>query len=85
MTRIELQEQIMAALASVAPEIDSASLHLDAPLRDQVDIDSMDFLRFLIEVRNTTGVSVPEADYGKLVTVNGIVDYLLTRAPATTP
>ena len=53
----------------------------DQPLRDQVDLDSIDFLNFLIRLHEILGVDVPEADYGKLVTLNDFVAYLRARLP----
>jgi acyl carrier protein len=49
------------------------------PLRDQVDLDSMDFLRFVMELHRQVGVAVPEADYGKLASVADAVDYVAAR------
>jgi acyl carrier protein len=76
MTRSELHEKVVSALTTVAPEVIASTLDPHRPLRDQVDIDSMDFLRFLIEVHRATGVDIPESDYGQLGTLDRIVDYL---------
>ena len=51
----------------------------DQPLRDQVDLDSMDFLNFLVRLHEKLGVDVPEADYAKLVTLDDFVAYLGAR------
>jgi len=79
MTRAEVQTKVLAALASVAPEIDTASIKADVSLRDQVDLDSMDFLRFIIELHRLTDIDVPEAEYQKLSTLAGAVDYAAAR------
>ena len=79
MTRSEVQAKVMGALQSVAPEVDPASLAVDAPLRDQVDLDSMDLLRFIVELHKQLGVEVPEADYSKLATMSGAVDYVMAH------
>jgi len=79
MTRAEVQEKVMQALVSVAPEVGAASLQPAVALRDQVDLDSMDFLRFVMELHRQLGVEVPESDYQKLATLTGIVDYVATR------
>jgi acyl carrier protein len=47
--------------------------------RDQLDIDSMDFLNFVIAVHEALHVEIPEADYPKLATLNGCVEYLAAR------
>lgn len=79
MTRADVQNKVVQALASVAPEVDSASLKMDVGLRDQVDLDSMDFLRFIIELHRQFDVDVPETDYQKLATLAGAVDYVAAR------
>jgi acyl carrier protein len=79
MTRDEVRQAVLDALSSVAPEIDTASLQPDTPLRDAYDLDSMDFLNFVIGVHKRLHVDVPEADYPKLTTLDGAVDYLTAR------
>jgi acyl carrier protein len=79
MTRAEVQDKVMEALATVAPEVGAASLKPDMPLRDQVDLDSMDFLRFVMELHRQLGVEVPESDYQKLATLTGVVDYVAAQ------
>jgi len=76
-TREELREQVLQALGGVAPEVDLAALRGDVALRDQLDLDSMDFLNFLVAVHQRTGVEIPEADYGKLATLDQLIAYLL--------
>ena len=82
MTRADIEQAIVDSLTSVAPEIDAASLKPDVPLRDQTDLDSMDFLRFVVEVHRRLAVDVPEADYGKLMSIAATADYLASRLPA---
>lgn len=80
MTRDTLRAMVVDALTSVAPEIDPAGLRDDAPLRDQVDIDSMDALRFFVSLHDRLGVDIPEADYARLGSLNAIVTYLSSKA-----
>jgi acyl carrier protein len=77
MTRDEVRAQVVGALCEVAPEVDPARVRADVPLRDQLDLDSMDYLRFLIEVDRRLQVSVPEADYARLESLDDVVDYVL--------
>jgi acyl carrier protein len=70
-----LQEE----LGNIAPEADFNSLDRSADLREAIDIDSMDFLNFVIAVHRRLGVDIPEIDYPKLVTIDGAVKYLATR------
>jgi acyl carrier protein len=79
MTRDEIQAKVVDALVAVAPETGSVGLQPDAPLRDQVDLDSMDFLRFVMELHQRLGVEIPEADYPKLETLWSVVNYVAIR------
>lgn len=69
-------ESARLKLAAVAPEADLDALPPDAGLRDELDLDSMDFLSFVIALHKALGVEIPEADYGKLTTLAGCVAYL---------
>jgi len=79
-TEGELRDAVLGALGEVAPEADPVTLRADVALRDQLDIDSMDFLNFVIGVHEATGVDIPEADYGRLVTLDDFVSYLSGKA-----
>lgn len=79
MTREAIREAVVKALTSVAPEIDPSSLSPDDRFRQQFDLDSMDFLNFVIAIHASVNVNVPETDYSKLATLNGTVDYLAKR------
>jgi acyl carrier protein len=79
MTRDEIRNAVVQALTSVAPEIDPQSLQADSAFRQEFDLDSMDFLNFVIALHGRLGVDVPESDYVKLATLNGAVDYLSGR------
>ena len=76
MTRDELRAGVLAALHRVAPEVDPATIDSDVALRDQVDLDSIDFVNFVIELDERFGVDVPERDYPLVATLGGCVDYL---------
>ena len=82
MTHQEIQKRVLEALASVAPEIETPALDTRAALRDQVDIDSMDFLRFVVELHRQFGIDVPEADYHKLSNLDGVTEYVAARVGA---
>jgi acyl carrier protein len=83
MTRDEVRGVVVAELGRVAPELDPKALRLDAPLRDQIDIDSMDFLNFIIALHDRVGVVIPEADYSRLSSVSAIVAYIDTKLADT--
>ena len=76
MTRDEIRSRVLAALAAVVPELDPGELRPDRALRDELDIDSMDFLNFTIGLHKAFGVEIPEQDYRKLATLDACVDYV---------
>jgi acyl carrier protein len=78
-----LRATVLRCLGEVAPEMDPAAIDPRVPLREQLDLDSMDVLNFAIALHHATGIDVPEVDYPKLATLDGCVDYLTGRgAPA---
>jgi acyl carrier protein len=79
MTADELRRTVIDALARIAPEVDPHTIRAEAPLRDQVDIDSMDFLHFVVALHQRLGVEIPESDYAQLSTIEAIVAYLSSR------
>lgn len=76
MTRDELQALLVSELQTIAPEIEGEDIDPDDDLRDAFDIDSMDFLNFIIAVHQALKVDIPESDYPQLVTLNGALSYL---------
>lgn len=79
MTRDEIRTAVLRALTSVAPEADLSTLAADVNLRDQLDIDSVDFLNVLVAIHDALGVDIPEVDYPKLSTLDACVDYLAAK------
>ena len=75
----ELRATVVAALRSIAPEVDGEDLVDTRPLRRQVDLDSLDWLRFLVVLHERLGADIPEADYPRLVTLADLVGYLRER------
>ena len=69
----------LEVLRSIAPEVDAGSINPAQPLRRQVDLDSMDWLNFLVGLHTRFGVTIAEADYAKLICLNDVVDYLQAR------
>lgn len=80
MTRDELRDTVLRCLGEVAPEADPERVKPDVSFRDQLDLDSMDFLNFVIALHQALGVDVPEVDYPKLATLDGCVEYLAEAA-----
>jgi acyl carrier protein len=83
MTREAIREAVIKALTTVAPEIEPASLGGDQNFRQEFDLDSMDFLNFIIALHASLKIDVPEVDYPRLATLSGAVDYLARRLAAS--
>lgn len=75
----QIKEMLLAILAGIAPEADFDEISPDEDVRDALDIDSFDFLNVLIALNEETGVEIPEADYGQLVSINDIVRYVARK------
>ncbi len=76
MTRDDIRGTILTIIKDIAPDEDLSNVKGDVRLRDQIDLDSMDFLDIIMELRKRYGVEVPEADYQKLATLDSTVEYL---------
>jgi len=76
----DLMKTVRHALYDVAPELEDEDLDPDRPLRDQTELDSMDFLNLAIAIHDATGIDIPEADYPKLQSLTDIVTYLAEHA-----
>jgi len=79
MTRPEVREAILRILGGIAPEADLTRLTPGVPLREQLDIDSMDVLNFVAAIDEELHVNIPEIDYPKIATLDGCVDYVAER------
>jgi acyl carrier protein len=80
MDRNQIRSAVVAELKRIAPEVEEDELAPARLLRDQVDLDSMDWLNFLVALHERLQVEIPEADYRRLATLDQIVDYLAARA-----
>ncbi len=76
MTDDRIRAALAEAIAAVAPEMDLGDVDLGEPLRDELDIDSMDFLRVVVGLRERLGVEIPEADYPRVDTLGSLLSYL---------
>ena len=73
MNRAEIRTLALDILGGIAPEADFAALGDDEELCDVLDLDSMDFLNFVTRLHEATGAEIPEADYARLATLEGVV------------
>ena len=74
-----IRSTVLRVLGGIAPEADLAGLDPRTSLREQIDLDSIDFVNFVISLDKELGVEVPEADYPKLLTLDDCVAYLESR------
>lgn len=79
MNEIDIRAVVLEELGNIAPEIDMAAVNTSADLREELDIDSMDFLNFVTALDKRLGINVPELDYPKIMSVDGAVAYLEAR------
>lgn len=80
MTRDEIRATALEVLSEIAPEVDTGKLDVKVSFRDQFDIDSVDYLNFVITVEKKLGIKIPEVDYPKLSSLEGCISYLESRA-----
>ena len=82
MTADAVRRVIIDALARIAPESDASAIPPRGQLREGLDLDSMDFLNFVLALHDRLGVDIPEADYSHLLTLDGAVAYLAAKTAA---
>jgi len=76
MTDAEIRTLTAELLSDIAPETDPAALPGDRDIREGLDIDSMDFLNFIVALAKRTGLAIPEEDYPRLFSMDGIAAYI---------
>ena len=81
-TQDDVRGQILSVLTTIAPEVEADDIRDDVLLRDQVDLDSMDWLNFLIGIHKRLHVDIPESDYASLRTLTDVVRYVQRQASA---
>jgi acyl carrier protein len=79
MTKDECKKLVIDIIADIAPDEDLSHVKPDVRLRDQLQLDSMDFLDIVMELRKRHGIEVPEADYGQLATLDSCAEYLTPK------
>ena len=76
MTSAEIRQVVLDILGDIAPDEDLSKLKEDVPLREQMELDSMDFLDIVMELRKRYRVQIPEDDYIELSSMQSTVRYL---------
>lgn len=80
-----LETIVREALYAIAPDLEGETIHPDLRYRDQFEFDSMDLLRYIIELHQRTGVDIPESHHARLETLAGTIAYLKAARPSLTP
>jgi acyl carrier protein len=79
MTNEDIKKIILGIIAEIAPDEDTTDIKPEIALRDQLDLDSMDFLDIVMELRKKHAIEVPESDYGQLASLDSCAKYLLPK------
>jgi acyl carrier protein len=79
MTKDECKKVVIDIIADIAPDEDLSTLKSDVRLRDQLQLDSMDFLDIVMELRKRHSIEVPEADYIQLASLDSCANYLTPK------
>ena len=79
MERIAVRTAVLNIIADIAMDEDTSNLKDDVALREQLDLDSMDFLDIVMELKKKYKIEVPQEDFPKLATLNSCVDYLTPK------
>jgi len=79
MTMTDVKNVIINIIKDIAPDEDVSTLDENISLREQIDLDSMDFLDIVMELRKRHKIEVPQEDYPKLATLKSCVDYLFPK------
>lgn len=79
MTKDECKQVVLDIIAEIAPDEDLSDVKGDVALREQLDLDSMDFLDIVMELRKQHGIEVPEAEYVQLASLDSCAEYLTPK------
>ncbi|MEC9228722.1 MAG: acyl carrier protein [Verrucomicrobiota bacterium] len=79
MTKDQVKQIVIDIINEIAPDEDTSDLKGAINLREQMDLDSMDFLDIVMELRKQHGIEVPEADYPELASLDSCANYLTPK------
>ena len=85
MTPDRIRDVIVSELGRIAPELSGTLIDRHVNLRDEYDLDSMDFLNLMVALHDELGVDIPEADYGQLASLDAAVAYLAAKVGPSEP
>lgn len=79
MTPHEILQKLKELLYQIAPDADLDALKPDENIREKLDIDSFDYLQFIVQVDETFRIQTPEQDYGRIQTLNQLTHYIAEK------
>lgn len=79
MNKAEIAGMIKAAIVDIAPDADPEAIAVEDDMREELDLDSMDFLNIIIAVAKKTGVDIPASDYARVLTLEDMCEYIAAR------
>ena len=79
MTKDDIKKIVLEIIEEIAPDEDLSDVKPDVRLRDQLDLDSMDFLDIVMELRKQHSIKVPEEEYQELASLDSCANYLLPK------
>ncbi len=71
---------VFRVLGDIAPEVDPSTVDHSVDLTDQLDLDSMDYLNWMLAINEATGIDIPQRDVSKFITIDGAADYLVAHS-----
>ncbi len=78
-SQADVRQTVLRLLGEIAPEADLALLRPDRNVREQLDLDSMDFLNFIVALHKQFGIEIPESAYPELTTIDGCVTFIRNK------
>ncbi len=79
MNEQDARAAVLAAIGQIAPDVETDGLDENSRLRQDLELDSLDFLRLIETIATSTGVNTPESDYDQVQTVGGLIGYVAAR------
>ena len=79
MTETEIKQTMFQLLKQIAPDTEPEKLQPDDNIRQKLEIDSFDALRFIVELDEKLSMETPEQDYGKIATLKSLVNYIMQK------
>jgi len=82
---MDIKNKVLQLIHPIAPEVDTQSLNGDDNLREELDIDSVDWLNLIVSIDEEFGIDIPESDYDQLTSLDSIVHYISERKDVPDP